>query len=107
MDSLTGESVDPGQPVTPVVFKIQVLASAMKVPMNDPRFKGYKKVAEYRVGNIYKYAVDGSGSYNETNASCRKLQDRFPGAFIIAVRDSNIIPVEQALKEINTTNKNF
>jgi N-acetylmuramoyl-L-alanine amidase len=74
--------------------------------MNDPRFKGCKSISEYRVGNIYKYAVDGSDSYNETNASCRKLQDRFPGAFVIAVRDGNIIPVDQALKEINTTTKN-
>ena len=46
-----------------------------------PVSRDYKRMSEYRVGNIYKYAVDGSDSYNETNASCRKLQDRFPGSF--------------------------
>jgi N-acetylmuramoyl-L-alanine amidase len=99
-------STNPGQTFSSIAFKIQVLASATKVPMNDPRFRGTKKITEYRVGNIYKYAVDGSDSYTETNAGCRKLQDRFPGAFVIAVRDSTIIPVDQALKEINTTTNN-
>jgi N-acetylmuramoyl-L-alanine amidase len=105
-EAYTGEPDDSGSSFSPIVFKIQVLASATKVPLNDPRFKEYKKVTEYRVGKIYKYAVEGSDSYNETNSKCRQLQDHFPGAFVIAVRDSNIIPVEQALKEINTTTKN-
>ena len=105
-DAATGGSANSEQTFSAIAFKIQVLASTTKVPINDPRFKGTKRITEYRVDNIYKYAVDGSDSYNETNASCRKLQDRFPGAFVIAVRDSNIIPVDQALKEINTTTKN-
>jgi N-acetylmuramoyl-L-alanine amidase len=105
-DSDNLESGGPRQLFSPVVFKIQVLASATKLPVNDPRFKEYRRVTEYRVGNIYKYAIDGSDSYDETNANCRKMQGRFPGAFVIAVRDSNIIPVDQARKEIKQTTKN-
>jgi N-acetylmuramoyl-L-alanine amidase len=94
------------QIASPIVFKIQILASVVKISVNDPIFKGTKGITEYRVGNMYKYAVDGNGSYSETNAGCRKLQDRFPGAFTIAVRDNDIIPIDQALKEINIANKN-
>jgi N-acetylmuramoyl-L-alanine amidase len=100
-----GGSAVQGQSLSPVIFKIQILASATKVPLSDSRFRDYNKVTEYKVGKIYKYAVDGSGSYDEINANCKKLQEHFPGAFVIAVRDSSIIPVAQALKEFNTTNK--
>ena len=105
-DTSAGESAGSRPILSPIVFKIQVLASAAKVPMQDPRFRDLKKVTEYRVGNMYKYAVEGGCSYNETNVTCRKLQVHFPGAFVIAVRDSTIIPVDQALKEINTTTNN-
>jgi len=105
-DAYIGESAGSGSSLSPIVFKIQVLASATKLPMHDPRFRDFKKVSEFRVGNMYKYAIDGGNSYDETNVACRKMQADFPGAFIIAIRDSNIIPVDQALKEINTTTKN-
>ena len=37
-----------------------------------------------------------------TANNCRH---KFPGAFVIAVKDSAIIPLEQALKEISLTTK--
>jgi N-acetylmuramoyl-L-alanine amidase len=109
----SGENADSGdaeQPpvagaVVPVVFKVQVLASAKKIPRHDPQFKGFNEIEEYKVGTMYKYALDGSISYDETMAACKQLQTKFPGAFVIAVRDKTIIPLEQALKEISLTTK--
>jgi N-acetylmuramoyl-L-alanine amidase len=92
--------------IIPLVFKIQVLASAKKIPRDNPQFNGYKGIEEYKVGNTYKYAINGSASYSETIALCKKLQSRFPGAFVIAMKDSAIIPLDQALKEISLTTKN-
>ncbi|MBN2275527.1 MAG: N-acetylmuramoyl-L-alanine amidase [Bacteroidales bacterium] len=89
-----------------IAFKVQVLASMRKVPVNDPQFKGYKEIEEYRVGKMYKYALNGGSSFKETIAYCKQLQAPFPGAFVIAVKDKNIIPLDQALKEINLTTNN-
>ena len=105
----SGENEDSGDTVrlyvakamTPVVFKIQVLASAKKIPQHDPQFKGNKEIEELKVGGLYKYVVDGSDSYSEAIANCKQLQARFPGAFVIAVKGDTIIPLDQALKEIN------
>ncbi len=91
--------------VSPVVFKVQVLASSKKIPSQDPQFKGFREIEEFKVGNVYKYALNGGSSYNETIHYCRKLQDKFPGAFVIAVKDNTVIPLEQALKEISLTTK--
>lgn len=110
----SGENADSGdlflstdkKMAVPVVFKIQVLASAKKIPLNDPQFKGYKEIEEYKVGNAYKYAINGSVAYSEAIANCRKLQNRFPGAFVIAVKNGTIIPLDQALKETGLTTKN-
>ena len=89
----------------PVVFKVQVLASAKKIPHNDPQFKGLREIEEYKVGTMYKYVLNGSTSYNETIAYCKRVQNKFPGAFIIAMKDSAVIPLDRALKEISLTNK--
>jgi hypothetical protein len=105
-DAIIGVPSDADQALSPVTFKIQILASSAKVSASDSRFRDYKNIKEYKVGNMYKYAIEGGSSYDEANSHCRRLQSDFPGAFVIAVRDSNIIPVEQALKEFNGTQKN-
>ncbi|MBN1416422.1 MAG: N-acetylmuramoyl-L-alanine amidase [Bacteroidales bacterium] len=89
-----------------VIFKIQIMAATKKIPRNDPQFKGYEEIEEYKIGNTYKYALNGSISYSETIEQCKKLQGQFPGAFVIAVKDGDIIPLNQALKEIGLTTKN-
>jgi N-acetylmuramoyl-L-alanine amidase len=104
--SAEAESLSVVDAVAPVIFKVQVLASVKKIPDQDPQFKGFSDIEEYKVGNLYKYALNGGTSYRETITFCKKLQDKFPGAFVIAVRDKTVIPLEQALKEINLTTKN-
>ena len=104
--SAEAESLSVVDAVAPVIFKVQVLASVKRIPDQDPQFKGFSDIEEYKVGNLYKYALNGGTSYRETITFCKKLQDKFPGAFVIAVRDKTVIPLEQALKEINLTTKN-
>jgi len=105
-DSVTMDMPVRPNKTTPIVFRIQILASVRKLPANAPQFKGHKNIEEYKVGNMYKYAIKGGENYNETLASCKKIQDQFPGAFVIAVKDSSIIPLKQGLNEIDITHKN-
>lgn len=89
---------------TPVPeFKVQIAASAKRFAPGYHAFKGLTDVSEYRVGNLYKYAVGSSKSFQEIIVYSKQIKERFPDAFIIAVKDDKIIPLDQALKE---TNKN-
>ena len=62
-------------------------------------FKGLAGVAEYPVGNMFKYAVGSSPTFQEAITYSKQIKEKFPDAFIIAVKENKIIPLDQALKE--------
>ncbi len=81
-----------------VYFKIQVTASGNRIPSDSEFFKGLGNVEEFPVGNIYKYAVGSEETYESAIEFSKKVKKYFPDAFIIAVRDRNIIPIHEALE---------
>ncbi len=83
-----------------IIFKVQIAASTRRFDLNAPLFKGEKDVKEFVVGKMYKYAVGESTSFDEIIAYNKKVREKFPDAFVIAVRENEIIPLQQALKEI-------
>jgi N-acetylmuramoyl-L-alanine amidase len=93
-------------PASPVVFKVQISASLKPFAEGAREFKGLTNVSEYRVGNLYKYAVGSSSSFQEILRYSKQVKEKIPDAFIIAVKEGKIIPLEQALKEAQpqTTN---
>ncbi|GAH03344.1 unnamed protein product [marine sediment metagenome] len=50
--------------------------------------------------NFIPIFTPDSGTYDETIAFSKTLQKKFPGAFLIAVRNDTIIPVQEALKSM-------
>jgi len=85
--------------IIPIVFKVQIAASSRQVTKGAHAFKGIKDIAEYKVGNIYKYAVGSFQSFQETISYSKQIREIFPDAFVIAVKENKIIPLDQALKE--------
>ena len=96
-DNITPDPIVPA--VSVVEFKVQIAASSKPVSVNAHVFKGLEGVREYRVGNIYKYAIGSSPTFQDIIPYSKQIKERFPDAFIIAVKDNNIIPLDQALKE--------
>jgi len=85
---------------TPLVeFKIQIAASLKPIAPGAHMFKGLAGVAEYPVGNMFKYAVGSSPTFQEAITYSKQIKEKFPDAFIIAVKENKIIPLDQALKE--------
>lgn len=82
-----------------VEFKVQIAASSKPVSSGAREFKGLTGVKEYRVGNIYKYAIGSSATFQDIIPYSKQIKERFPDAFIIAVKEDKIIPLDQALKE--------
>ncbi len=89
--------------VSLVEFKVQIAASSKPVAIGAREFKGLTGVKEYRVGNIYKYAIGSSATFQDIIPYSKQIKERFPDAFIIAVKENKIIPLDQALKESTDT----
>ena len=81
------------------VFKVQILASAVKLKSGSAQLKGCKDAAYYQEGGLYKYTVGASADYNEINRLRRSLAGKFPQAFVIAFRDGVKMDVRDAIQE--------
>lgn len=68
-----------------ITYRVQFIAVERSLPANSPEFKGLKKVAEYKQGNLYKYTAGGDfATEEEAEAYARKhVKKKFPQAFVI------------------------
>ena len=74
------------------IYKIQILASIIKLPNKSPELKGYK--ADYYVeGKYYKYTYGESSDWNEINSLRQKIANDFKGAFVVAFENGVKIPI--------------
>ncbi|MFO7658160.1 MAG: N-acetylmuramoyl-L-alanine amidase [Bacteroidales bacterium] len=95
---------NPGHPKE-VVFKVQVAVSGKRIPLDSDFFKEITDVYEFKENNFYKYAVGNKKTYNEIVEYSKWVKNKFPDAFIIALKNGKVIPMEQALK-LTITNNN-
>lgn len=82
-------------------FKVQVAVSKNELTENDPFFKSYQDVEKFKSGGWFKYAVGKTKSYKEIIDYCQEVKEDYPDAFIIAVKNNEIIKLKDALEEIN------
>jgi N-acetylmuramoyl-L-alanine amidase len=82
-----------------VYYMVQVLTTTISRPLDDLSFSNYGHVSEFKLNNLYKYAVGRSTSYSQISGTLDKVQEDFPGAFVIAVRTGKIIPLEEAREQ--------
>jgi N-acetylmuramoyl-L-alanine amidase len=82
-----------------VIFRVQILTNASKLPANSPRFKGQNNVFEYVQDNLYKYAVGHFvNDYKSANEYKNQLrQDGFESAFVIAFIDNERVDLQKAI----------
>lgn len=82
-----------------IEFKVQIAVSSNPIPLDSDFFRELNDVWEYKNDHLYKYAIGSKKSYNEIIEYSKWVKNRFPDAFIIAVKNGEIISMEQALKE--------
>lgn len=80
-------------------FKVQVMVA--KNPLEDPshNFGKYPEIEEFKSGKWFKYAVGKSMDYNEIVNFCNKVREEYPDAFVIAVKNGEIISLKEVLSE--------
>lgn len=84
-------------------FSVQLLTASSKLSTKDSRLKGYT-LDFYTEKGSYKYHLGSHTDFESANAACAKLRKDFPDAFVIAFKDGNRIPVNDARKQTTSSN---
>jgi len=80
-----------------VVFQVQLLATTGPRKSTCSFFKGYGEVAETFVDGLYKYTAGNCKSLAEARALKTELKQLgFGDAFIVAIKNGNRVPIDQA-----------
>ena len=82
-----------------LVFKVQLLAATRQIPAGSKRFKGLSPVDFYKEGGYYKYTYGATGDYQEALELREKAKEYFEGAFIVAFKGEQKVPLSEAIKE--------
>lgn len=84
-----------------ICFRVQILSSNDKIPLNSPRFKGNKDVWFYATDALIKYTVGKTISFEEALEIQEKLKAQgFNDAFIVAFENDERIAVDLARKKL-------
>jgi outer membrane protein OmpA-like peptidoglycan-associated protein/tetratricopeptide (TPR) repeat protein len=94
-ESIVSEPVAVGD----TYFTVQIYAIMESTGQKVPDFKGEEPVISKVIGGITKYYVGKYSGYKSAQSVKTRLQNKFPGAFIVAFKDGNIVPVNE-LKEL-------
>ena len=93
-DSLIGESV---AMAGKLMFMIQISTSAEKKALVPENFKGLKDVVELPSQDNFKYASGSFEDYSQAAEYRKKILTLYPDAFVIAVKNDKILPLQEAL----------
>lgn len=80
-------------------FKLQIKASVQPIPLNSPEFHGLQNIEEIKAGERYKYCIGNGESMKEVLILKKEINDYFPDAFPIAVKEGRPVPLIKAVKK--------
>jgi len=83
-----------------IYFKVQITSGSNSIPINSDNFKDLTNVEMFRSNDTYKYAAGTKTTYDEILEYSKSVKIKYPDAFIIAVKNGQIISVQEALQEL-------
>ena len=90
-----------------ISFMVQVKTTTAKTEIRAENFKGLTDIVEFSFPGRFKYA---SGNFPDLTAAInysKKVKALYPDAFVIAVQGDKILPLQEALEQIEKQNKNI
>ncbi len=78
---------------------VQLTASVRKIKIKPNGFKGIKDVVELNSGGRYRYATGSFTEYNKAVILRKQIESIYPDAFVIAVKDNKILPLQDAMEQ--------
>jgi hypothetical protein len=107
-DKITQTPIDPATATAPatsttsagdkILFAVQVAASTCSIRIIPKDSKSRQVIHEKKIGSVYKYFSASFDNLNQASAEKKKLQAKFPGAFIVAFKGGEPIPLSQIQK---------
>ena len=83
----------------PIIFKIQIASSPIKLEKTDPIFQGHQGVDMYISNGQYKYTIGNFKTADEAHNEKRSLRTKgFKGAFVAAFKNEERIPMSEVPK---------
>jgi|WetSurMetagenome_2_1015567.scaffolds.fasta_scaffold07088_3 N-acetylmuramoyl-L-alanine amidase len=82
-----------------IVFMIQIATSSSKTEVRPENFNGLKDVIELKTEERYRYLSGNFKDYPSAAIYREKLESVYPGAFVIAVKNNKILPLQQAFEQ--------
>ena len=80
-------------------FKVQLIASIKKTPLEPKNFKGLKNVTMLYENNIYKYFYQETSDYTVAKKFLEEAKDKgYGAAFLVATKDGEKISIQDAIK---------
>jgi N-acetylmuramoyl-L-alanine amidase len=106
MNNTVSNSVSDRIPVaSEIFFKVQIASSISKIDINKDNFKGLGDITELNVQNVFKYTTGNFADFASAVNYRNKIKSLYPDAFVIAVQDNKILPLQQALEQKRKTKK--
>jgi N-acetylmuramoyl-L-alanine amidase len=90
-----------------IYFMVQVTTSVSKTEIKPENFKGLKDIVEINAKDRFKYASGSFTDYSDAVNYRKKIETFYPDAFVIAVKDNKILPLQQALEQKKIHKKDY
>ncbi len=84
-------------------FRVQVSSSGSLIPPESEYFKGLDDIEVYESDGLYKYVTGYATTLDEIREKRKKINEKFPDAFIVAVKNGQLIPLREALEALEET----
>ncbi|MGB8490956.1 MAG: N-acetylmuramoyl-L-alanine amidase [Bacteroidales bacterium] len=88
----------PGKQEGDIYFMVQIASSIDKTETGPSNFKGLKDVVELASAGRFRYATGSFMKYLDAVEYKKKLETIYPDAFVIAVRNNKVLPLQEAFE---------
>jgi N-acetylmuramoyl-L-alanine amidase len=82
-----------------LVFMVQVAASSARKEIKPENFRGIRDIIELEAQERFKYATGSFREYTDAVKYRKEIESVYPDAFVIAVKDNKILPLQQVLEQ--------
>ncbi len=82
-----------------ICFMVQLATSSTRQEELPQQFQEIGEITELVSGKYFKYVTGKYQTYSEAAEKRKELQSEFPDAFVIAVRNLKIMPLQEAIEQ--------
>ena len=86
-------------PESKIGFMVQIASSSTGKALKPENFKGLNDVSELNTKDRFRYVSGNFPDYVSAVNHRKNLQKKYPDAFVIAVRDNKLVPLQEALEK--------